>query len=52
METRNGIIIAFTFVGGLLIGGGLQLNRQLIAGATIWIVAGVFGYLTRTRRIR
>jgi hypothetical protein len=52
METRNGLIIVLTFIGGLLIGSGLQLNRLLIGGITIWIVTAVYALLTRTRRLR
>lgn len=52
MEVRNGLIIAATFLGGILIGTGLELNKLLLAGATIWIATAVYGFLTRTRRLR
>lgn len=52
MEIRNGLIIAATFIGGILIGTGLELNRSLMAGFTIWVATGVYGFLTRTRRLR
>lgn len=51
-SARSGLIISLAWTGGMLVGMGLSLSPLLTVGLTIWIVAGLYGYLTRVRRIR
>lgn len=49
---RNVVIIGGSWTGGMLVGMGLSLSPLITFGVTIWIATAVYGFLTRTRRLR